>query len=145
MMHRDIERQRRQEMASLYASLRSQLPLEYIKGKRSASDHVLEAVKYIEHKHKIIRELEEKRDRLKRLKSVVFKGEDEPIAVLPAMVTVQPCFANYGVEILINSGSPKQGFRVSRALSLLAKQGLNVISCVCSRVEDRMLHTIRAE
>ncbi|VFQ80575.1 unnamed protein product [Cuscuta campestris] len=141
MMHRDIERQRRQEMASLYASLRFQLPLEYIKGKRSVSDHVMEAAKYIEHKQKSIRELEEKRD---KLRSWSKNGDDGGGHVASAAVTVRPCLE--GVEILISCGIPKQGFRVSRALHLLGdQQGLQLLSCVCSRVDDTLLHTIRAQ
>ncbi|XP_019191786.1 PREDICTED: transcription factor bHLH118-like [Ipomoea nil] len=152
VMHRDIERQRRQEMANLYASLRVQLPLEYLKGKRSTSDHVMEAVNYIEDKQKSIRELEEKRDRLKRVGPSGSDVVDEDYnrrtgnsssAAAAAMVTVEACLD--GVEIFINSGFPNQGFRISRALDLLVQQGHHVLSCVCSRVDDRLLHTIRVQ
>ncbi|RAL52210.1 hypothetical protein DM860_016059 [Cuscuta australis] len=148
MMHRDIERQRRQEMASLYASLRNQLPLEYIKGKRSVSDHVMEAVRYIEHKQKSIRELEEKRDMLRSWSKNDDEGDchvaEAGASQAAATVTVRPCLE--GVEILISCGIPKLGFRVSRALHLLGdQQGLQLLSCVCSRVDDTLLHTIRAQ
>lgn len=108
----------------------------------------MEAVNYIEDKQKSIRDLEEKRDRLKRLSSSDVVDEDyyrtgSSAVSSPAMVTVQPCLD--GVEIFINSGFANQGFRISRALDLLVQQGHHVLSCVCSRVDDRLLHTIRVQ
>ncbi|KAL3521474.1 hypothetical protein ACH5RR_019623 [Cinchona calisaya] len=138
-VHTNIERQRRQEMATMCASLRNLLPLEYIKGKRSVSDHVHEAANYIKHMKKNIRELEAKRDKLRNSSGGSSAANSSSI-----IFTVRPC-SDGVTEILVENGLGDDGFPLSRILDMLLNEGLTVVNCVSTKSNEKFIYAIQAE
>ncbi|XP_059275415.1 transcription factor bHLH120-like [Lycium ferocissimum] len=146
IMHRDIERQRRREMSALYSSLRSLLPLHYVKGKRSVSDHMHEAVNYIKEMQANINELEKRRDLLTKSSGPhgTENGCPNSFTVSPDCVTVS-VDCEGGIQILISVDCKGNCFPLSRLLRGILKQGLKVVSCVSAKWNQRSLHTIQTE
>ncbi|XP_062075440.1 transcription factor bHLH120-like [Humulus lupulus] len=164
--HRDIEMQRRQEMAARHASLRSLLPLELIKGKRSISDHIHEGARYIKQLQLKIKELDAKRENLKKYyylsdsRSIIgpstyhdhhgHGGAGSSSSSTPLsqdhLLRVQPCGG--GLEIVISSTGDFGGASVlplSKILQVILQEGLCLISCISTKVNGRLLHTIKSE
>ncbi|CAA0311138.1 Transcription factor bHLH125 [Arabidopsis thaliana] len=162
MKHRDIERQRRQEVSSLFKSLRTLLPFQYIQGKRSTSDHIVQAVNYIKDLQIKIKELNEKRNRVKKVISATTTTHpaiEECTSSLSSSsastlssscscvgdkhitVVVTPCLV--GVEIIISCCLGRNKSCLSSVLQMLAKeQRFSVVSCLSARRQQRFMHTI---
>ncbi|KAF1899029.1 hypothetical protein Lal_00019150 [Lupinus albus] len=141
IVHRDIERQRRQEMATLHASLRSLLPLEFIKGKRSISDHMNEAVNYIKYMQENIKELGAKRDELKKLSTS--KVENHATNHAYGSFIIHENNGIVGIEI--TSSSIEERLTLSKLLQLLVEERLEVVNCLSTEVNGRLLHSVQCE
>jgi hypothetical protein len=151
LLHRDIERQRRQEMATLFATLRTHLPLKYIKGKRAVSDHVNGAVNFIKDTEARIKELSARRDELSRETGQGYKSNPDPGKTgsdvgksEPATVMVQPHVSGLEVVVSSNSSGP-EALPLSKVLETIQEKGLEVMSSFTTRVNDRLMHTIQVE
>ncbi|KAF4403976.1 hypothetical protein G4B88_014432 [Cannabis sativa] len=141
VIHRDIERQRRQEMSALYASLRSLIPLQYLKGKRSTSDQIHEVANYIRDLERKMERMKAKRDSLKKMSD---SSDNNEIINLEStkIISLRHCSKRRSVEVF----SISEGFSLHKLiLRALSTEGLDVISCVSAKVNQRFLHTIQTE
>ncbi|KAF2617272.1 hypothetical protein F2Q68_00042458 [Brassica cretica] len=124
---REIERHRRQEVTSLFGNLRYILPSQYIKGKRSSSDHVQEAVNYIKDLEKKIKEISLKRDRIKR--SLSHSSSTGECSIRSLESSYCSCDGDKHIDVKL----------------LVEEQCLDVVSCISSRLRPRLIHTIVCE
>ncbi|KAL8160308.1 hypothetical protein V2J09_001845 [Rumex salicifolius] len=115
-LHRDTERQRRVVMSSLLNNLYSLLPTEFVK------------------------ELQEKRDRIRTLKanstiiSPLFEEDN-----IPCNITIFT--RNGSLEIQIIGG----GYHLSESIKVLLEQGLDVVSTVSSKINGSFIHNIQCQ
>lgn len=108
------------------------------------SDHMNEAVNYVKDLKKKINELSMKRDKLKTIVESSVPEVASSNNGKPSRVTIQQCAG--GLEVSISSGFGEQaGFPVSIALQVLLQEGLDVFSCVATKVNQMSLLTIQAE
>ncbi|XP_038876352.1 transcription factor bHLH36-like [Benincasa hispida] len=145
LMHRERERQRRQQMGALYMSLRTLLPLEFIKGKRAISDQMNGAVNYIKYQEKKIKEIEARRDELKKVyNSISNDFERSKLEQTPNCCFKISSFDGGILEILITTNG-FHGFPLSRILKVIVEQGLEVVRCSSTIINHKSIHTIQIE
>lgn len=181
-MHREIEKQRRKKMDTLFSSLRSLLPLEFIKvcmylhlcifhfsfceilqliiyqgtlcwidlaGQAFGRDHVNEATNYIKHLENKTKIWDAKRDQLNFLSSSSTTSSSHGNG------STNNCSANYvtvsctsmgQVEVMFSTTDFDQAeLQLSCVLKLLLEEGLTVVRCVSTKVNERLLHTIQSQ
>lgn len=118
-----------------------------LQGKRSISDHMHGAVNYINDLQIKIQDLGTTRDELRKQCNMSTSNtsqlESSSTTSSGGCVVVSPCLA--GVEILVGTGFQEDGL-LSRVMELLLEEGLNVVSCVSTKVnEENLLHAINCK
>ena len=114
-------------------------------GKRSASDHIAEAVNYIKDLEKSVKELSIRREELRAspewANPTYHVGGSTNSASRPGSVMINPRMGGLGIQIDVPY-EHDQSFSLSSALHVLYEEGLSVSSCTSTNVNDRIIHNI---
>jgi len=102
-----------------------------------------EAVNYIKHMQSNIKELVAKRDELKKLSNYSNMENSHEGLHTSCNFTVHENNGVIGIEI--TSGFREERPKVSKLLQLLIQEGLEVVSCLSSEVNGRLLHSVQCE
>lgn len=115
------------------------------------SDHVNGAVSFIKDTQTRIKDLAARRDELKRETGRICSDPSSQTGSGsgssrsdPASVMVQPCVSGFEV-VVSSSASGLEAWPLSRVLEILHDQGLEVISSLTARVNERLMYTIQVE
>ena len=109
------------------------------------SDNMQEAVDYIRHLQKRVEELREKKDELKNTSDqVTEKVESKCLISCGVQENVAVEASRAGVRVIVRTPLSR-GVSVSRVLDLLLREGLIVVSCVSTNLEERLLLSIESE
>uniref|UniRef100_A0A803M0N0 BHLH domain-containing protein n=1 Tax=Chenopodium quinoa TaxID=63459 RepID=A0A803M0N0_CHEQI len=115
-------------------------------GKRSTSEHIGEAVNYIQHLKKNVKELEERRDQLKQ--SVEQQESTSSTSELGgssnSSVTIRQSVVGFEVEISVGC-EDEDRFSLSSAIQVIFDEGLEVVSCTSTKFNDRLIHHLQCQ
>ncbi|KAH9317658.1 hypothetical protein KI387_019427, partial [Taxus chinensis] len=144
--HKFVERKRREDMKTLYFVLRSLLPEEYIRGKRSTAEHLSQTTEYIKHLQHKVKELTQKREETRNgiiggdltfTEDLNFSVSSETFPTVK-VITV-------GSGVLVSTNTVKSDMVLSDLLLTLENNGLDIVSASSSAMSDKIFHTIHAK
>eukprot|EP00253_Pinus_taeda_P029112 PITA_29112 len=154
-----IEKQRRKDMNALLSVLKSLLPDENLRGKRSAADQVQESVNYIHHLQRKVEDLQREREKMKvdsgknpnlSVQGLRFSGNEKFRIKAPAIGESDQGFPSIniipmGSAVQVRTNTFDHQLLYSDLLMALEDGGLEVVSASSSTISDRVYHTIHAK
>lgn len=146
-----IERGRRKEMKFLFSQLRSLLPEENLRGKRTVSEQVLGAVNYVSHLQRKIEELSAQRELMKvnSYENAEFSFQKfcnktpQRVGSDGEFPAVKINFVGSGVQIWTYALEHEIAY--SDILLTLEQRRLEVVNAASSAINNKVYHTIHAK